>query len=606
MMTENTKIKEKEKRSEVILPFIMLLMICVLMSLHPVSYGTKYLDLNTYSHSTVNYKDGRETSTDGIRFSSVGKNDRVTVRVNIPSDFNSDQLTMVYGINHAVVDVYFEDDLLYSYGHEIYEKGDMICHRNHFIEIPSKAIGKDVTICMTATEDKAFSRIAKLYLYPTKDAYHYYFDIEFGRLFCSYFIFIISIIILFSALFFSKNERPERNRFLCLSFFGLCSSLWMILAEGLQQFLNIDSYFLTTLEYTTIVAQIIPMVLFAVSEEEISLRKRIMEGFVAASFVYLVVISLLNYLNIAHFSKFVTTSLVVIAVNGIAIIVNSIRKFDLSTRSRRVSLLGVAVIGMTGISDVLRSGLYRSTAKEALSNTHKLFPIGVLVFFILLIISEILKGRERQEEEELNRSKLLASQMQPHFLYNTLASIREVIYEDPQYAADMIVDFTTYFKTAVKALSDVRVISFENELENIKAYTNIEKMRMRDKLQVEFNIEASDFLVPPLSLQPLVENSIRHGIFMKGKEGGTVTIHSFKDKENYIVEIIDTGMGFDVKQLSNSSAESDKNGSTGEGLKNLQERLRNILHASVKIDSVIGKGTTVTVTIPEKYNKRLK
>lgn len=81
--------------------------------------------------------------------------------------------------------------------------------------------------------------------------------------------------------------------------------------------------------------------------------------------------------------------------------------------------------------------------------------------------------------------------MQPHFLYNALASIREIVLENPEYAADLIFDFTTHLRACIKSMASEEFTSFHQEIENIKAYVNIEKMRFGDKLQVQYDIQES-------------------------------------------------------------------------------------------------------------------
>ena len=174
----------------------------------------------------------------------------------------------------------------------------------------------------------------------------------------------------------------------------------------------------------------------------------------------------------------------------------------------------------------------------------------------------------KQETLELKDSLLLArmknskSQMQPHFLYNALASIREIVLDDPDYAADLIYDFTTHLRACIRYMSNDDRIPFSKELENIGAYVNIEKMRFGDRLTVEYELGASDFFIVPLSIQPFVENAIRHGIFERGRRGGTVWVKSYQDEEHMIIEISDNGVGFDKDKVF-TECESGERDSTG-------------------------------------------
>ena len=200
---------------------------------------------------------------------------------------------------------------------------------------------------------------------------------------------------------------------------------------------------------------------------------------------------------------------------------------------------------------------------------------------------------ELTKELENSRIKVMVNQMQPHFLYNALSAIRTIVKSDPDYAYDLLYDFTTHLRSSIKALSSDDPIPFNDELKNIKAYLNIEKMRFGDDLQVNYEIDSDDFKVIPLSIQPLAENAARHGVYPKGQDGGTVTVRTYETVDAYIIEVEDDGVGFDVDEVLNRNSDSV-------GLKSLIFRLKSLMNADVSIQSKIGVGTRSVVTIPKK------
>lgn len=206
-----------------------------------------------------------------------------------------------------------------------------------------------------------------------------------------------------------------------------------------------------------------------------------------------------------------------------------------------------------------------------------------------------LELKKLEEELQMSRIRNFASQMQPHFLYNTLGSIQEIMHEDPEYASDLLGDFSVHLRSCIRAMSGDRPIPFEQELQNIRAYVNIEKMRFAEKLTVEYDIQTTDFSVLPLSVQPIVENAIRHGVYGRGPEGGTVRLRTRKDEDSFIVEVEDDGTGFDIDEVQRR-AMSDECEHTG--LKNLIFRLGAVMDGSVDIESEQGKGTKVTIRLP--------
>jgi sensor histidine kinase YesM len=187
--------------------------------------------------------------------------------------------------------------------------------------------------------------------------------------------------------------------------------------------------------------------------------------------------------------------------------------------------------------------------------------------------------------------------MQPHFIYNVLGSIQELVLLDPRYASEVLGDFTVYLRSCVRAIASDEPIHFTEELNNIQAYVNIEKMRFGNKLNVQYKIQTEDFHILPLSIQPLVENAIRHGIYKKGNAGGTVTICT-SEKDNWIeIRVIDDGVGFDENKMLRDIKKGRRDST---GLGNIRFRLEKVMGARIQMKSEIGKGTTVTIRLPRR------
>ncbi len=225
---------------------------------------------------------------------------------------------------------------------------------------------------------------------------------------------------------------------------------------------------------------------------------------------------------------------------------------------------------------------------------------GYSVVVDLHSLKEVQQGLRKEladvkQQLEQSRIKNASSQMQPHFLYNALSSIREIVLEDPQYASDLIYDFTTHLRACIRSMSGDRLVPFSQELESIRAYVNIEKMRFGDRLRVVYDCAETDFDIIPLSIQPLVENAIRHGIYERGAAGGTVSIRSLSNDSCFVVCVEDDGVGFDfdATMLEVKEGKRDSN-----GLYNLIFRFETLMNAKVAVESEIGKGTKITVMIP--------
>jgi len=205
-------------------------------------------------------------------------------------------------------------------------------------------------------------------------------------------------------------------------------------------------------------------------------------------------------------------------------------------------------------------------------------------------------ARLSRELSDINMT-LMLSQIQPHFLYNALNTIKYLTKKDPKTAETAIVKFSNYLRANMDSLTQKEPIPFENELEHVKNYISIEMLRFADRLSVEYDISFSDFKIPPLTVQPIAENAIKHGVNQR-PEGGTVKISAYEEGGNAIVVVEDNGVGFDINQKHTDNR-------SHVGIKNIIVRLKEMMNAEVKIESVIGEGTKVTIIIPkeEAYNE---
>ncbi|MBQ9030217.1 MAG: histidine kinase [Parasporobacterium sp.] len=197
---------------------------------------------------------------------------------------------------------------------------------------------------------------------------------------------------------------------------------------------------------------------------------------------------------------------------------------------------------------------------------------------------------ESQLALEQNRSNLLLAQIRPHFINSNLAVIRSLCYEDPKKAIEMIDHFSEYLQENIGQIDDMRLVPFEKEMESVDNYLYLEMQRFPGRIEVVKELSVTDFSVPPLSIQTIVENAVRHGISMKG-EKGTIRISTQKKEFHIIIQIEDDGKGFDVTK-------ANLDGSVHVGIKNVKDRFRAILNGQVTIESSLGVGTRVMIDIP--------
>ena len=267
----------------------------------------------------------------------------------------------------------------------------------------------------------------------------------------------------------------------------------------------------------------------------------------------------------------------------------------------RSELLCILIIFLAGFAEIVRFYRMDKMIGIYLRIAILIYALNLFRICVAMLYRKVKQNRELERRLRRSRAELMASQIKPHFIYNTLNSIRTLTRLDPKAAQQAIYDFSIYLRSNLENMGERDLIPFADELRHIRAYLDIEKIRFEERLNVVMDIQASMFLVPPLSIQPLVENAVKHGICTR-MCGGTVTIRSYEEKNEYVVEVEDDGAGFDVSGLdlgddTDSAAPSSGNAPDGHiGLKNIRFRVQEITGGTLKIESHPGKGTKVTVS----------
>lgn len=234
---------------------------------------------------------------------------------------------------------------------------------------------------------------------------------------------------------------------------------------------------------------------------------------------------------------------------------------------------------------------------------HEIFVFALLLFAVLNLSFMIkstkfrIKQAERAKELELallsSKMDLMLSQIKPHFVFNALSVIHDLCDKDPYKAKEALDYFSTYLKSNLNSVNENRCIAFEKELRHVESYLYIEKIRKGEKLNVIYDIKCKDFEIPPLSVQTIIENAVRHGIGAK-EEGGTVMLSTSEDNRFYYVIVMDDGVGFDI-----NNCRPDDDGRKHIGMSNTKSRIKDLLNGEVIFDTSPGRGTKVTIEIPK-------
>ena len=239
---------------------------------------------------------------------------------------------------------------------------------------------------------------------------------------------------------------------------------------------------------------------------------------------------------------------------------------------------------------IVASTLWDFSLKEGQQQVSSLnisMVVGSVFYYIWLHLQFV-----REHEQDLmaqQRIRIMMSQIQPHFLFNTIATFKALCRKDPDKAADMAEKLGQYLRQNLDSLDTDRLIPFDKELEHTRLYAEIEMTRF-ENIRVEYDIQDHTFWLPPLTVQPIVENAIRHGVRIR-KEGRVLVSSRLAEGFHEIV-IRDNGTGFDVKK-------TEKAEGTHIGIRNVRERLEKMCGASFTLESKIGEGTTAVIRIPQ-------
>ncbi|MCT8976335.1 histidine kinase [Clostridium sp. CX1] len=209
---------------------------------------------------------------------------------------------------------------------------------------------------------------------------------------------------------------------------------------------------------------------------------------------------------------------------------------------------------------------------------------------------ELYKLNKLAQEASTAKFKALRAQIEPHFLFNALNTIASFCRTSPTRARELIIDLSNYFRQTLKKQEDF--VALKDELEFIQSYLSIEKARFGERLQLIVDIpeDMMNMIIPSFVLQPIIENSIKHGILPK-PEGGSVYVKACYVKQDISISVEDTGVGMSEEKLKEVINEWP-----GIGLKNVNERLK-LLYGEryeVKIVTALNKGTKVSFSLPKE------
>lgn len=276
---------------------------------------------------------------------------------------------------------------------------------------------------------------------------------------------------------------------------------------------------------------------------------------------------------------------------------SAIKAEDLYSRRRGISL--IVFMFLPVCATLLQSFFY------GFSILWPFVMLSLLITYLYMQQSKLLEQKllaaEKNEaasklESDLSKSRvaIMLSQIQPHFLFNVLSAICYLCDTEPQTAKKATVEFADYLRGNLDSLSVTTPIPFDTELKHTELYLSLEKLRFEDDLIIIYELDTTDFTIPALTLQPLVENAVRHGTGKTGR-GGMIVIATREYGDRFELSVSDDGPGFDP-------LEAKPGEKAGIGISNVKNRLWTIRHATLQIISSPGCCTRALISIPKEQN----
>lgn len=230
--------------------------------------------------------------------------------------------------------------------------------------------------------------------------------------------------------------------------------------------------------------------------------------------------------------------------------------------------------------------------------TSQIFVLTMLsltIIYLMIQKDRVRKTKQQKKELEEMRMQLMLSQIRPHFIFNSLSCIRRLITKDQETAVAAIEKFSLYLRKNLDSMNFSQAVPFLHELEHTKEYLYLERLRFGERLQIHYQIECDHFTLPVLTVQPIVENAVKHGVLEKA-EGGNIWIVTRETADAFEIRVVDDGVGFDMRAATVHEKKHV-------GIFNVRYRLKAQCEGTLQIESEPGVGTSVTIQIPKMHER---
>lgn len=530
----------------------------------------------------------------------IPSGDSVVFRKTLPDEIPSDS-AIISRNYHQILNIFIDGELIYSYPQAGWNGfGNIISDEWTIIDLHSEYSGKTMDVSFTNPSDFSFDAfIGEFYYGNDNSLIQHIKHMGFWDSMVSIIICVLGSILIIISFIYRAHTKQTTN--LAMGLALLTFGVWLTNRARTDVFPEHSSFiYMVSLICLIMVA---PCVLLYSYYRNAPLKKASLK-----SFQLCVIIDILLAVSCIFIYYDVQTVAMVaygltcaaVALNGYALFLSAFGK-DSKNLSKielllnRTEFFTNLLFPLGIIPEVIMYSDRLWTDVSLYYRMALMIYSWAYMFLVLwrtyLVVQDRTNVTKRLQESQL---ELMMGQIQPHFIFNTLSSIRTLVMVDPKIAYNMLYDFSNYLRANIDNVTNPGGIKFAAEVNHIKSYVNIEKVRFGDRLNVEYDIQADDFSVPPLSIQPFIENAIKHGVCKK-VEGGTVYLKSYDNEKYNIVEINDEGVGFSQDAANRTFYFYGKSATSMESNRIILNAMNEVIESITLLDAA---GNQIKITNP--------
>ena len=574
-----------------------LIVACVAFAIIFILYASRLFQKTEYNVSPIqnwNTPSGSETFElpQTLKWDNDGKCEIFTT---LPDTLRTADEYICFWTYLSSVEVLVEDEVVYHYNNSATESfGKASTSQWNFLKLPSDAAGKRLTILLESPYTDTQPHIAEVMLGDLHDLHHWQNQRYYVARFLDDSMFWVgAFLILFGII-----KKSSKKYHVWIGLFLILFSCYLRTATKSVPLEGITPFAKDFLCYFSMFTLSLPFTLYTHSRVERNFKRIWCEILLYLEIAATVICFLLHFFGVVdiHYTLSIGIGILFFAlISAIYFAIN----YYLKKRAKGalVSLISPLTLLVVFAAEYIKF-YFVGFLPFSTGLLSRLAAIVILFLESQVFIRGIIKESKKQEEIENEHRNLklqmLTENIRPHFILNTIGAIRTLIPKDPERASNLMLDFSKYIRDRIDQKDYYTPVPFLEELDNIQTYLSLEKARFGDTIEVFYNCTDTQFRILPLTVQPFVENSIKHGLFTV-KDGGKLWISTYSTpKGDHVVEITDNGVGFEANQI-----EEAMNNKKAVGMRSAVMRLESLMKANISIYSNSETGTNVKIQIPK-------